>query len=187
MRVLVAYASRHGATRGIAERIAEGLTAAGLTAEAVPISEVAELDHYDAFVIGSAAYMFHRLRQATRFVRHHREQLARRPVWLFSSGPLGTDPVDDDSNDVLKVTRPKEFDHLPTLIGSRGEQIFFGAWDLDAPPVGIVERVMLRGAARSSMPSGDFRDWPAIDAWAAQIAAELERDETAIPAPPTAH
>jgi menaquinone-dependent protoporphyrinogen oxidase len=28
-------------------------------------------------------------------------------------------------------------------------------------------------AARAAMPAGDFRNWPVIDAWAAQIAAEL--------------
>ena len=38
--------------------------------------------------------------------------LARRPVWLFSSGPLGTDLVDEEGNDVFAATRPKEFDEL---------------------------------------------------------------------------
>ena len=33
----------------------------------------------------------------------------------------------------------------------------------------------LMPAARNAMPSGDFRDWPAIDAWADQIAAALTR------------
>jgi menaquinone-dependent protoporphyrinogen oxidase len=28
-------------------------------------------------------------------------------------------------------------------------------------------------ASKAAMPTGDFRDWPAIDAWAAEIAAEL--------------
>ena len=36
MNVLVAYASRHGATQGIAERIAESLRGFGLNAEARP-------------------------------------------------------------------------------------------------------------------------------------------------------
>ena len=62
MRVLVAYASRHGATQGIAERIAETLRAAGIDAKAQPVASVKSVAGYDAFVIGSAAYLFHWLK-----------------------------------------------------------------------------------------------------------------------------
>jgi menaquinone-dependent protoporphyrinogen oxidase len=58
MRVLVAYASRHGATAGIAERVAAGLRDAGMFAEARPVARVSEVEAYDAFVVGAAAYMF---------------------------------------------------------------------------------------------------------------------------------
>lgn len=52
--------------------------------------------------------------------------------------------------------------------------MFFGAYDPDAPPVGPGERLLRHmPAARAAMPAGDFRDWGAIDDWAAQIAAEL--------------
>jgi flavodoxin len=116
MEVLVVHASRHGSTAGIAERIAAGLQAAGLSAEAVAVSQVGDVARYDAFVIGSAAYLFHWLKDATRFVKRHRAVLETRPVWLFSSGPLGTDRTDDQGDDVLEATRPKEFDELATLV-----------------------------------------------------------------------
>ena len=49
----------------------------------------------------------------------------------------------------------------------------FDAYDPDAPPVGLDKRfVKHMPAARAAMQAGDFRDWPAIDAWATQIAAE---------------
>ncbi len=178
MRVLVAYATRHGATAGIAERVAAALTAAGLSAEARPVEDVTDLGPYDAVVLGGAAYMFHWLKPAVMFARRHRKELAARPVWLFSSGPLGTDLVDKDGKNVLQTSRPKEFDELTKLLHPRGEQVFFGAYDPDAPPVGLGERfIQHMPAARAAMPSGDFRDWPAIDAWAAQIAAELGAGE----------
>ena len=180
MKVLVGYASRHGATAGIAERIAATLRKAGLSAEARPIAEVSEVGKYDAFVIGAAAYMFHWLRAATRFVKRHHRMLAERPVWLFSSGPLGTDLVDEEGRDVLEVTRPKEFDALVELVHPSGEQVFFGAWDPDAPPASVGERLVRHmPAARTAMPAGDFRDWAAIDAWAADIARELHAAEAA--------
>ena len=112
MSVLVAYASRHGSTRGIAERIAERLRADGLDAVARPASEVTDASRYDAFVVGAAAYMFHWLKDAITFVRRNRALLAERPTWLLSSGPIGTDTVDKQGRDVLETTIPKEFPGL---------------------------------------------------------------------------
>lgn len=174
MRVLVAYATRHGATAGIAERIANTLTAAGLTAEARPVEDIGDLGPYDAVVLGGAAYMFHWLKPAMAFARRHGKELAARPVWLFSSGPLGTDLVDKDGKNVLQASRPKEFGELAKLLHPRGEEVFFGAYDPDAPPAGLAERLVRHmPAGQAALPAGDFRDWPAIDTWAAGIAAEL--------------
>ncbi|MEK0155872.1 flavodoxin domain-containing protein [Arthrobacter oryzae] len=175
MKVLVAYASRHGATAGIAERIAADLGAAGLPAEARSVSEYFDAAPYDAFVIGGATYMAHVMKDVTAFVKTHQALLSERPVWLFSSGPLGADRVDAEGHDVLESARPKEFEKLSGLVHTRGEQVFFGAWDPEAPPVGVAERLMkLVPAAKDALPAGDFRDWDAVDAWAAEIAAALK-------------
>jgi len=174
MSILVAYASRHGSTRGIAERIAERLRADGLAADALPASEVRDATPYDAFVVGGAAYMFHWLKDATAFVERNRALLATRPTWLFSSGPIGTDIVDKKGRDVLETTVPKEFPGLREAVHPRDAKVFFGAIDPGAKPVGLAERFMaLVPAARDALPKGDFRDWPAIDAWADRIASEL--------------
>ena len=174
MQLLIAYATRHGATQGIAERIADRLRADGLNAEARPVAEVDDVYRYAAFVVGGAAYMFHWLGDATRFVECHRDVLASRPTWLFSSGPVGTDLVDKDGRDVLETSIPKEFPRLRELIRPRGDRVFFGAIDPGARPVGLAEHLMrVMPAARDALPKGDFRDWPAIDAWADEIAAAL--------------
>ena len=175
MRILVAYATRHGSTAGIAERIARTLDRYGHEAEAVPVADVGDLGGYDAVVLGGASYMFHWLKDATRFARRHQDRLREVPVWLFSSGPLGTDLVDEQGRDVLEVSRPREFDELTALLGARGERVFFGAWDDDAPPIGMTERVIRKmPESRHTLPSGDFRDWDRIEAWAREIADSLE-------------
>jgi menaquinone-dependent protoporphyrinogen oxidase len=174
MKVLVAYASRHGSTQGIAERIAGVLERRGFEVSLQPASSAESVEGYDAFVIGGAAYMGGWLKEAGQFVRIHRELLATRPVWLFSSGPIGPDRVDKSGRDVLESTRPREFAEFDELIYPRDMRVFFGAFDPAAPPVGFAEKVMSLTPARSAMPSGDFREWPAIEAWAEEIALALE-------------
>jgi menaquinone-dependent protoporphyrinogen oxidase len=175
MRILVAYATRHGATRGIAERIAGTLERPGLEVTLRPVNEADSVAEYDAFVIGGAAYMYHWMKDATRFVRRHRTTLAGRPVWLFSSGPLGTERVDPDGQDALEGAVPREFTELAAEIHPRGQQVFFGAYDPTAKPIGILERLTrIMPASKEALPVGDFRDWPAIQAWAEEVARTLQ-------------
>lgn len=186
MKILVAYASRHGATRGIAERIAQTLERRGLEVTLQPADQATALGEYDAFVIGSAAYITHWLEEATNFVRRNRSQLASRPVWLFSSGPIGTEKVDAKGRDVLETSVPSEFAEFAADIHPRDERVFFGAYDPDAPPIGFIERLGARftrmPAIREALPAGDFRDWPEIEAWADGIARELQHMPVAAPA-----
>ncbi len=181
MRVLVAYASRHGATQGIAERVAATLERSGLEVTLKPAAQVCDAGAYDAFVIGGAAYVFHWLKDATDFVERHRPLLASRPVWLFSSGPLGTDQRDAQGREVLQTSVPREFTDLAAAIHPRDQRIFFGAYDPTARPIGLAERfTRMMPAARDALPSGDYRDWAAIEAWAEGIAAALQRSSTVV-------
>jgi len=173
MNVLVAYATRHGATAGIAERIAETLNEEGVHADVLPVEEVSQLEDYNAVVLGGAAYMFHWLRDSTKFAKRHQGELQQRPVWLFSSGPLGTDQFDEAGHDVREAARPKEFQELTELLKPRGEEVFFGAYDPEQKPIGLGERITRMMPAAGALPAGDFRDWERIDAWARQIAQQL--------------
>jgi menaquinone-dependent protoporphyrinogen oxidase len=179
MTILVAYASRHGATRGIAEGIARTLERSGLEVTLRAVEESGSVDEYDAFIIGSAAYINHWLKEATRFVQRHRSLLASRPVWLFSSGPVGTETVDAQGREVLQASEPREFAEFAAEIHPRDQRVFFGAYDPDAEPVGLMERlgaVFTRmPAIRAALPAGDFRDWPEIEAWSEGIARERSR------------
>jgi menaquinone-dependent protoporphyrinogen oxidase len=174
MSVLVAYASRHGATAGIAERIAARLKSHDLQAEAVAIRDVRHPEAYEAIVIGSAVYMFHWLKDASGFIRRHRTLLESRPVWLFSSGPIGPDVPDKEGHMPREVADSRDLPRLAAEVKARDQRVFFGAFDPAARPIGLVERLtMAMPAARAAFPAGDFRNWPEIDAWADEIAAEL--------------
>jgi menaquinone-dependent protoporphyrinogen oxidase len=161
MKVLVAGASRHGGTREIAAAIAEELRAAGFDADFREAGDVADLDRYGAVVLGSAVYAGGWRPEALRLVERHRAELAKVPLWLFSSGPLGADGPEPDGD-------PNRVAELARATGARGHRIFAGR--LDRRTLGLGERLV---AGLVGAPQGDFRDWEAIRAWTRQIAASL--------------
>lgn len=172
MSILVVYSSKHGATKEIAERIAGQLTSAGQKAEARPVKSAGDLTGYDAYVIGSAAYMGHWRREAVDLVRRYRGLLAVRPVWLFSSGPLGTEKLDAKGIDKRESTVPVEIAELRRDINARDHRVFFGA--LARARLDLGERLIaLLPAAKELFQEGDFRDWADIEGWADGIAREL--------------
>lgn len=122
MTVLVVCASKHGATAEMAERIAQKITAAGQRAEVRPVVQAGDVEDYAGLVIGSATYLGHWLKEATAFVHEHTDLLLRRPVWLFSSGPLGEEETDASGHDVRVAAEPKE-------IAGFLDTIHFRDWD----------------------------------------------------------
>lgn len=161
MNVLVAVASRHGGTRGIAEAIADELRGASLTVDLHEAGEVDDLAGYDAVVLGSGVYAGNWLPEAKQFAERHHDALSALPVWLFSSGPLGTDdPMPHDDPDRLAAPMKD------TAV--RDHRIFVGR--LDPAELGFGERLIAR-VVRA--PAGDFRDWDAIRAWAREIESQL--------------
>jgi menaquinone-dependent protoporphyrinogen oxidase len=166
MNVLIVYASRLGSTQAIAARLAERIRAHGLAATACSVETVDDFIPYDAVVVGSAVYGGHWLKEASRFVRRHDARLAARPVWLFSSGPVGKTATTHEPVESAEVGE------LARIVGARGHRTFAGSLDrstLDKADLSTVERFV----AKRFVPEGDFRDWPAIDAWADEIARAL--------------
>jgi menaquinone-dependent protoporphyrinogen oxidase len=159
--VLVIAASRHGATSGIAETIAWRLARAGLDTRSADAVEIRSLAGWDAVVLGSAVYMGRWLPSARAIVDDLGEELRRRPVWLFSSGPVG-DPPEPDGE---RAFDPAD---LMAATGARDHMLFAGRLDRDR--LGLAERAVAR-AVRAA--PGDFRDWDAVAAWADRIAADL--------------
>jgi menaquinone-dependent protoporphyrinogen oxidase len=160
--VLVAYASKHESTAQIAERIAEAMRSAGCDAEARPAAEVDDLSRYAAVVLGSAVYAKRWQRDARRFARRHAAALRAMPVWLFSSGPFGA--VEEHPT----APMPPFAEHLAERLGARDNVMFGGRVPTD--PGNFVERAMLKSTPAERR---DARDWPAIEAWARGVAAQL--------------
>jgi menaquinone-dependent protoporphyrinogen oxidase len=170
MSILVACASRYGATEEIAARIAERLRAAGQEVVERPIKGIGELDGYDAFVIGSAAYFGAWLMEATAFVRRNQAVLAGRPVWLFSSGPISAGTTDAEGHRLQEAAVPKEITEFNETIRPRDHRVFYGR--LERGKLGLVDRLV---ASLPAFPGaeGDFRNWDDVELWAESIAQAL--------------
>ena len=168
IQVLVAYASKRGATAEIAEKIGQVLRQQGLRADVLPADRVSDLTPYQAVVLGSAVYMFQWRKAAVTFLRANERALAERPVWLFSSGPTGEgDPVE-----LTKGWRlPTAQQPIADRIRPRDTAVFHGV--LDMKKLNLAEKVIIKGI---KAPIGDFRDWNAINAWASAISGALLRE-----------
>lgn len=165
MKVLIAVASRHGATAEIAEHVATGLVAAGHEATVLDVTHGHHggdvVAGFDAVIVGSAIYEGHWLRGARHFVLDHAVALQAAPVWFFSSGPIG-----DDEHVAVDTHKIVELEHAVDAIEHR---VFSGR--LVRSELGRMERWIV-DVVRAK--DGDFRDWSAIESWAAGIGAELD-------------
>ncbi|MCA2201977.1 flavodoxin domain-containing protein [Streptomyces sp. SMS_SU21] len=160
-KVLVAYGTTNGSTAEIAEAVAGVLREEGLTAEARAAGAVASAASYDAVVVGGGLYAGRWHRDARRFVRRHGKELAGRPLWLFSSGPLDASATERDIPPVPWVRK------AVVRLDARDHVTFGGC--LREGAKGWVARMILRDGK-----GGDFRDFGRIEAWAAGIGRELK-------------
>lgn len=169
MTVLVTAATKSGATGEIAQAIGAALTERGVPAVVLPPEEVHDIGGYDAVVLGSAVYSGHWLPPATALVERCAGAWAARPVWLFSSGPIG----DPGRSLVQKMgVDPVDLPDIHAVTGAREHRMFAGR--LVKEDVGLFRRV---GLALFGM-QGDFRDWDAIRTWSAGIADALREAPT---------
>jgi menaquinone-dependent protoporphyrinogen oxidase len=166
-KILVAYGTKYGSTAEIAERIGQVLQQAGLGAEVKPAEQVDSLEDYTAVVLGSAVYAGQWRKEAAEFLTTNETALAERPLWLFSSGPTGEgDPVE-----LMNGWRfPEALQPVADRLNARDIAFFGGA--LYPDKMNLAERLLVKSL---KAPTGDFRDWAEIQAWAEQIAAALEQ------------
>lgn len=169
-RILIAYASKHGATKEIAEAIAEKLRHADHEVDCMPAGKVRDLAAYDALVIGSAVYMKRWRPEARHLLKQNSKALAERPFWVFSSGPCGEkpDPTWSEPPGIIKQAE---------RVGVRGHTIFGGRLPLE--PSNFMERAMVK---KCPPENRDLRNWDEIRAWAGTIGSAMPATRSAHPA-----
>jgi menaquinone-dependent protoporphyrinogen oxidase len=159
MRILVAVATKHGATYDIAEAISDELRLNGFDSVTAAVEDTT-LDGFEAAVLGSALYVGHWRKTATDFLRRNEQRLRTMPVWLFSSGPVGGFPAPEEN--------PVDAADLVAATGARDHRVFGGM--LDRRRLSFTERAVTTAL---HVPAGDFRNFDAVRAWADGIAEAL--------------
>jgi len=169
MRVPVAYASRYGSTKGIAEFMGDKLRNGGMDVDVRDVTSAVDPRGYDSYVVGSALYVGHWMKEAREFVSTNRAILAGRPTWIFSSGPTSLKATDKKGRDLREVSGPTELDDLRSWIHPRDHRVFFGAFFADRlkGTAALFARMIPRDE------QGDFRNWPEIEAWVTSISSDL--------------
>ncbi len=168
MKVLVTTASKHGSTAEIATVIAGVLRAADVEADVIAPESVDNLVGYDAVILGSAVYGGHWLEPAKAFVRRYRIELADRPVFLFSSGPIGDPPK--------PTADPTDLAEMDAATNAIDHQVFAGR--VTRSQLGVFERLVVTVVHAD----GDFRPWDDIADWAMEIARFLKGEPVPAPA-----
>ncbi len=163
--VLVAYATKEGSTREVAEAVAAALRGRGLSVDTRPAGDVDDLTGYAGVVLGGSLYMGRWHKDARGFLKRHREVLAGLPLAVFGMGPLTM-----KESDVAGAR--KQLDHA--LVKAKGVEpiavTVFG---------GVVDPARLHFPF-NRMPRSDARDWDAIKAWSDDIADTLAPRDLAV-------
>jgi menaquinone-dependent protoporphyrinogen oxidase len=165
-KLLVAYATRYGSTKEVAEKVAATLGEGGSLVDVQAAEQVRSLDDYRAVVVGAPLYMFNWLKAARRFLSQNRTALERIPVAVFALGPT------EDKEEDWQETQG-QFDKVlagfPWLTPVAVE-LFGGKFD----PARLTFPYTLIPALKK-MPVSDIRDWDAIRAWARGLGRKLIR------------
>jgi menaquinone-dependent protoporphyrinogen oxidase len=158
--VLVAYASRYGSTREVAEAVADTIRSTGAPVDLAPLPGVHSLEGYAGVVLGAPLYMFRWHKDAKRFLSRHRTTLTSLPVAVFAMGPFNDKKEEwEGARDQLA----KELAGFPWLAPA-ASAVFGGAFDPARlkPPYSLIP-------ALKKLPPADIRNWDDIRAWATEI------------------
>jgi menaquinone-dependent protoporphyrinogen oxidase len=166
--ILVAYATRYGSTREVAEAVAATMREEGIEAVATPAQKVAALDGYRAVVLGAPLYFGSWHKDALKLLARNRSALQGLPVAVFALGPL---------RDVPHERQETRAQLQKTLAGLRLEplcsEVFCGKYD--PAKLRFTDRLIagLPASPLHGAPASDARDWGAIRAWARELAGKL--------------
>jgi len=163
--VLVAYATRYGSTKEVAEKIAATLWENGLAVDVQPLHNVKSLEGFSAVVIGAPLQMFRWHKDAIGFLNRFRNELCKVPVAVFALGPFH-----DEESEWAEVRKQLDKELANFAWFSPVSVSIVGA-KYDPSVLGFPFNVI---PAMKQIPAIDIRNWDAVHGWAEQLVEKME-------------
>lgn len=163
-KTLIAYATKYGSTKEVAEKIAEALTDENVPTDLFRARDVTDTSQYAAVILGAPLYMFRWHKDARRFLDRNKHSLVDRPAAVFALGPFHNTPEEfkDAREQLDKALAAFEW------FSPQAVEVFGGAFDPNS--LGFPFKMI---PAMKKLPAGDIRDWDAIARWATGLVEEL--------------
>lgn len=159
-KILVAYATHHGSTKEVAEKIAALLQEIGFTVEIHAARRIRSIDGYYAVILGAPLYMFRWHKGARRFLSRFRKSLPALPAAVFALGPMNNDEKEFREArlqlDKALAKFPWVTPRIIEMFGGKVDPLHFRF------PYNFIP-------ALKKLPSSDIRDWEAIRGWTEKL------------------
>jgi len=162
-KILVAYASKAGSTKEVAERISNRLVSKGLTVDLLPVQRVSDIESYDAVAVGSAIRAGSLLPEVKGFIERNQALLSVKHFSLFIVCLTMKDETEENCKTVSAYLEP-----IRTQVKPDKEGLFAGVMNFSK--LGFLERMLIKAM---KAPEGDYRNWEAIDAWTDELSHEI--------------
>jgi menaquinone-dependent protoporphyrinogen oxidase len=165
-RILVAYASKCGATSDISVAITYALCAGGLSAELKIADHVASFEGYQGVVLGTAIYMGKPLKDAVSFIEKFGGKMAGIPFALFDVCLTMKEKTPENEKTALDYLNAITHVVTPVKTAAFAGRINYAT----LPPL---YRMFAQADTGGILAEGDFRDWTAIGTWAKDLGVVL--------------
>lgn len=170
--ILIVYASTHGHTRRIAERIADTMRADGADVALAHADGAPAPTGYDAVVVGASIHAGHHQREVVTWASRHRTRLAVLPTAFFSVCLTAADDTDEARADTRRYL--DEFAEAtgwtPTRATTFAGALQYREYDFMTR---LIMRLMMRKGHHPTETSRDYdyTDWDAVERFAHECAA----------------
>lgn len=176
MNILITYASTHGTTASVAQRINSHFHTLdpSLKTSCLALQDVTNLTPYTAIIIGSVVHAGRWDPPALHFLDENKVALSAVPVWAFSVGAPTSVPKWMGGGQKM---RDAETENIAKDVGGRvrikGHVLFDGRLRGEDVGGGIWAKLWSCCGIRY----GDWRNWEKVEEWTGQVFGELSGEE----------